>query len=116
MVSLFLFNCLILSMLPFIFESNWQGVLFLVTYLVLLVMELFFLLNKNYFDKYIFIHQLFVILIMMYFGVFYYKIYSIGRNNIDISYLQINYLYMSILLVIASFILIFYKKFKKMYK
>lgn len=111
-VALFLFNYLLLSMLPFIFESNWQGILFFVTYFILLVVELFFLFTKNYFDSYIFIHQLFVILIMLYFGVFYYKIYSIGRNNIDISYLQINYLYMAILLLIASSMLIFYKRLK----
>lgn len=118
MVSLFLFTYLILSMLPFIFESNWQGILFFASYFLLLMVEVFFLFKKNYFDQYIFIHQLFVILIMMYFGMFYYKIYSIGRNNIDLSYLQVNYLYMAILLVIASSMLIFYKiarKQKKMY-
>lgn len=74
---------------------------------------------KDYFDPYIFIHQLFVILIMMYFSMFYYKIYSIGKDNIEFSYLQINYLYMAILLVLASSILIFYKivkRNKKMYK
>ncbi len=113
MVSLFLFNYLILSMIPFIFESNWQGIFFFLSYFILLIVELFFLFTKNYFDRYIFIHQLFVIFIMMYFSVFYYKIYSIGKNNIDLSYLQMNYFYMAILLVIASCMLIFYKKFQK---
>lgn len=118
-VSLFLFTYLILSMLPFIFESSWQGVLFFVSYFILLTVEVFLLLMKDYFDPYIFIHQLFVILIMMYFSMFYYKIYSIGKDNIEFSYLQINYLYMAILLVLASSILIFYKivkRNKKMYK
>ena len=113
MVSRFLFNYLILSMIPFIFESNWQGIFFFLSYFILLIVELFFLFTKNYFDRYIFIHQLFVIFIMMYFSVFYYKIYSIGKNNIDLSYLQMNYFYMAILLVIASCMLIFYKKFQK---
>lgn len=113
LVSLFLFNYLILSMIPFIFESNWQGIFFFTSYFILLVVKLFFLFTKNYFDQYIFIHQLFVILIMMYFCIFYYKIYSIGRNNIDIAYLEMNYLYMAILLIIASCILIFYKRLQK---
>lgn len=119
LVSLFLFTYLILSMLPFIFASDWQGIVFFASYLLLLIVEIFFLFTKNYFDSYIFIHQLFVILIMMYFSMFYYKIYSIGKDNIEFSYLQINYLYMAFLLVIASSILIFYKivkRNKKMYK
>ncbi len=113
LVSFFLFNYLILSMIPFIFESNWQGIVFFLSYFLLLVLELFFLFTKNYFNQFIFIHQLFVIFIMMYFSVFYYKIYSIGRNNIDITYLEMNYLYMAILLIIASCMLIFYKRFQK---
>lgn len=100
-------------MLPIIFQASWEGKLLIIIYFVFLMIQLLFLLTKNYFLKYSFGHQIFFILITIYFSIFYYKVYTIGIPNIDITYCEINYLYVSVLLTINSLVMIVYSLLKK---
>lgn len=115
-ISLFYLTFLIISMLPFIFQAKWQGLLCILTFLILLIIELLLLLSKKNYTKYTYLHHIFIILITIYFSCFYYKVYTIQDMfySIDIGYCQNNYLYLSILFIFTSFVMLynFFKNIK----
>lgn len=115
-ISFFCLTFLIISMLPFIFQAKWQGMLCIITFIILLIFELVLLLSKKNYVKYTYVHQIFVILITIYFSCFYYKVYTIQETlyGVDINYCQNNYLYLSILFIFTSFAILsnFFKNTK----
>lgn len=107
-LSLFYLTFLIISMLPFIFQAKWQGILCIITFLILLFIKLLLLLSKKYSSRYTYLYQIFIILITIYFSCFYYKVYTIQDTfyNIDIIYCKNNYLYLSILFIFTIFVML----------
>ncbi len=105
-VSLILLTVLVLSMLPFILQAGFFGILFIISILLLLILELFLILSKNYFTEYSFFNHIFSIIIMMYFSFFYYRVYTLENNQsslyeVSVSYLKTNYFFLSLLVFVS---------------
>lgn len=109
-ISLVILTILTIEMLPFIYQSNWQGILYLTSVLLVLIFELGMLFfNKKVLKKSV-SYNAFLILVTMYVGIIYYKIFSTSLDsflyNIDITYFKENYLLLSFAfcLIIFNFI------------
>ena len=105
LISLVFLTILTVEMLPLIFQAKWQGMVYLVCVIFMLVLELYTLFNNKQVLKKSISYNIFIILITMYVGIIYYKIFSINTNSlfiydIDISYCRENYLILSIALIL----------------
>lgn len=109
-ISLVILTILTIEMLPLIYQSNWQGILYLISVLLVLIFELGMLFfNKKALKKCV-SYNTFLILVTMYVGIIYYKIFSTSLNsflyNIDITYCKENYLLLSFAFSLIIFNLI----------
>ncbi len=117
-ISFVLLSFLVIEMLPFIYQSSWQGILFLLVVLITLIIELFiFIKNKEKVKKSI-LNNISIIIITMYTSFLYYNIYSFNNTlyTINIKYLKNNFLVLSIafLFIMCSMLLNnFFDKEKK---
>lgn len=107
-ISLVILTKLTVEMLPLIYQSNWQGILYLVSVALILLFELFMLFNNKKLLKNYISYNLFIILVAMYVGVVYYKIFTASLNSlfiydIDISYCKDNYLLLGLTLSLIVF-------------
>lgn len=122
LISLVFLTFLTVEMLPLIFRSNWQGIMYLVSVVLILIFELYMLFNNKKALKKCLSYNTFIILVTMYVSIVYYKIFSNTVNSlflydIDISYCKDNYLYLSFALCLIIFnliLLVFDTKKKEM--
>lgn len=122
LISLVFLTFLTVEMLPLIFKSNWQGIMYLVSVILILIFELYMLFNNKKALKKCLSYNTFIILVTMYVSIVYYKIFSNTVNSlflydIDISYCKDNYLYLSFVLCLIIFnliLLVFDTKKKEM--
>lgn len=110
-ISLVLLTILTVEMLPLIFQSNWQGIIYLISVILILLFELFMLFSNKKALKKCVSYNIFIILVTMYVSIVYYKIFSTSLNSlfiydIDISYCKDNYLLLSLALSLIIFNLI----------
>ncbi len=97
-ISLILLSFLTIEMLPFIYESNWQGILFLLLVLCTFVFELtFFITNKENIKESI-LNNISIIVATMYVSFIYYNIYTSNTilYTISMKYLKDNYFILSL--------------------
>lgn len=91
---------LIVQMLPIIVQSGWQGRVFIISTLLLFIVELIALLFKIPITEF-YSYNIFIIVLAMYLSLVYYKIYSINPSSvslyydIDIRFCQYNYFIIS---------------------
>lgn len=91
---------LIVQMLPIIVQSGWQGRVFIISTLLLFIVELIALLFKIPITEF-YSYNIFIIILAMYLSLVYYKIYSINPSSvslyydIDIRFCQYNYFIIS---------------------
>ena len=102
-ISIFSFcfiTYLIVQMLPIIVQSGWQGRVFIISTLLLFIVELIALLFKIPITEF-YSYNIFIIILAMYLSLVYYKIYSINPSSvslyydIDIRFCQYNYFIIS---------------------
>ena len=100
-LSLCFITYLSVQMLPIIVQSGWQGNIFIISTLLLIIAELFTLISKVS-PKELYSYNIFIIILAMYLSLVYYKIYSINPTStslyydVDISFCKNNYLTISI--------------------
>lgn len=117
--SLVFLTFLTVQMLPIVLKAKWQGILFLISQLLLLLFELIvFIKNKNLI-KTAWSYNVFVIAASMYLSIVYYKIYSykliLSSNYVDINYCKDNYLILTSVFILIIVNLIFIINDKKKY-
>lgn len=98
-ISFVLLTVLVFEMLPFIYESGFQGILFLLFIVITFICELFMLVFNNNLIKKSILNNSLIIIIVMYVSFLYYNIYS-SNDSIyvaSITYLKHNYFILSIL-------------------
>lgn len=115
--SLVFLTFLTVQMLPIVLKAKWQGILFLISQLLLLLFELVvFIKNKNLI-KCAWSYNIFIVAASMYLGIVYYRIYSykliLSSNYIDINYCKDNYLILTSVFLLIVINLIFIVKDKK---
>lgn len=110
---------LIVQMLPIIVQTGWQGVVFLLSSLLLFIAELVILVSKGPLRE-LYSYNLFIIVLAMYLSLIYYRIYNISPTsdslyyNIDIRFCKYNYLIVAIAFLMTIFHLFFLRKDKKL--
>ena len=110
---------LIVQMLPIIVQTGWQGVVFLLSSLLLFIAELVRLVSKGPLRE-LYSYNLFIIVLAMYLSLIYYRIYNISPTsdslyyNIDIRFCKYNYLIVAIAFLMTIFHLFFLRKDKKL--
>lgn len=90
------------NMLPLIFRTKYPGIIFLIFTIILFVCELYALLKYKKALKKNVSYNLFVVLTTMYMAIVYYRIYSIDANvlySFDLKYLRLNYIVLSLALI-----------------
>ena len=101
-ISLILLTIITVDMLPFIYQSKLQGLIFLLLVIALLIGELYTLIKYKKVIKKNICYNTFLILTTMYIVVIYYRIYSFDTNvlySLDLKYLRFNYLILSVALL-----------------
>lgn len=98
-ISFVLLAILVFEMLPFIYESGFCGILFLIFIIITFICELFMLIFNKRLIKKSFLNNIFIIIAVMYVSFLYYNIYSSSNNLYDasINYLKNNYFVLSML-------------------
>lgn len=97
-----------IEMIPLIYQTGWQGIIFLILVLLVLIFELVVLFRNKRVVKKAISYNVFLILITMYLGIMYYKIYALNLDltflyDIDINYCKDNYLLLSLALILVIF-------------
>ena len=105
-ISLVLLTVLTIEMIPLIYQAKWQGIVYFISVLSVLIFELIALLTKKNLAKNYVCYNLFLILTAMYVGIIYYRIYSINFSSsltygVDINYCKNNYLLISVMLFLV---------------
>ena len=107
-ISLVLLTMITIEMIPLIYQTGWQGIIFLILVLLVLIFELVVLFRNKRVVKKAISYNVFLILITMYLGIMYYKIYALNLDltflyDIDINYCKDNYLLLSLALILVIF-------------
>ena len=119
-LSLCFITYLSVQMLPIIVQSGWQGNIFIISTLLLFIVELFTLISKVS-PKELYSYNIFIIILAMYLSLVYYKIYSINPTStslyydVDISFCKNNYLTISIAFFMTICHLYLLRKDKNVY-
>lgn len=101
--------------MPLIFESSWQGLLFLFTIFIFIILELYLVVKEKKIIKNAWYYNILLIMITMYLSIIYYKIYSIKSSlyGINLSYCKNNYLIISLVFIFIMFNMAIIKYVKK---
>ena len=99
--SFILIAFLTLELEPIIFSTGANGIIFLVSEVFFMLVELYFLINHKGTVKKSWLYNLFVILSVLYLSFIYYKLYSEGFSiyEINLDYCKINMLFLALLYV-----------------
>ena len=107
-ISLCIYNILTIEVLPFIFSSSWQGLIYILVTVFLSIIELILVICNSTFIKECYIFNLAIVFITMYLGTIYYKIYTVLDYNsgIRMNYCKSNFFFVS-LFIIATIIYLY---------
>ena len=107
-ISLCIYNILTIEVLPFIFSSSWQGLIYILVTVFLSIIELILVICNSTFIKECYIFNLAIVFITMYLGTIYYKIYTVSDYNsgIRMNYCKSNFFFVS-LFIIATIIYLY---------
>ena len=107
-ISLCIYNILTIEVLPFVFSSSWQGLIYILVTIFLSIIELILVICNSTFIKECYIFNLAIVFITMYLGTIYYKIYTVLDYNsgIRMNFCKLNFFFIS-LFIIATIIYLY---------
>lgn len=92
---------LVIQMLPLIFKSSWQGIVFICMLTLFLIVRLYFYLPKNRGLTKMAMYNILIIVITLYFFIIYYRIFSAIDfkryllSEVSIEYCKTNFIILS---------------------
>ncbi len=104
-ISFILLPFLIFEMLPFIYEANWQGILFLIFIIITFICEIVMLIiNKSIITNSL-LSNISIVVATIYISFLYYNIYSSNGTlyGVSVDYFKNNYFLLSMIFIFIIF-------------
>ncbi len=92
---------LVIQLLPLIFKSSWQGIIFIVTLTIFLMVRLYFYLPENRGLTKMAMYNVLILVITLYFFIIYYRIFDAIDfkryllSEVSIEYCKTNFIILS---------------------
>lgn len=104
-ISFILLPFLIFEMLPFIFESGFQGILFLIFIIITFVCEIVMLIINKSIVKNSLLSNISIIVATIYISFLYYNIYNSNGTlyGVSVDYFKNNYFLLSMIFIFIIF-------------